>query len=153
MDGAAQAPSAAFVCFHDEAAGLVAADRLRGQLPADVPIIVHTIERDAGLGALLRGRASERLIAVGREDRVFQLAASLKPVRELLAQTVHQAYVSQLRSQGVKGATNKPATHFWEDLDEDSPRGQPGTGRRLSAEARHGWLQGGSCGRCADRGA
>ena len=108
----------AFVCFHDEAAGLVAADRLRGRLPAEVPIIVHTVERDAGLGSLIRGRASERLIAVGREDRVFQLAASLQPVRELLAQAVHQAYVRHLRSHGVKGGPDKPATHFWEDLDE-----------------------------------
>ena len=116
--GPRQAPSVAFMCFHDEATSLVAADRLRGQLPAEVPIIVHTIERDAGLGSLLRGRASERLIAVGREDRVFQLAASLQPVRELLAQAVHQAYVSHFRSHGVKGGPDKPATHFWEDLDE-----------------------------------
>ncbi len=84
-----------------------------------MPIVVHTIERDAGLGALIRGRASERMIAVGVKDRVFQIAASLRPVRELLAQAVHQEYVRHQRRQGISPGPDRPAVPFWETLGED----------------------------------
>ena len=117
--GAWRPPDVAFVCLEDEANGLVAADRLRSMLPAAVPIIVQTIERNAGLGSLIRGRGPERLIAVGLEDRVFQLAASLHPVQELLAQAVHQAYFSHRRRQGTVHGPDSPAVRFWEDLEED----------------------------------
>ncbi len=129
-------PDVAFVCLHDEATALVAADRLRSLLPAAVPIIVHTIERDAGLGALIRGRASERLIAVGLKDRLFQIAASLRPERELLAQAVHQEYVGHQQKQGVSPGPDKPAVQFWERLEEGyrvSSRAQAADFRRKLA--------------------
>jgi voltage-gated potassium channel Kch len=113
------APDVAFVCLHDESRALVAADRLRSRLPAAVPIIVQTIERDAGLGALIRGRASERLIAVGFKDRLLQIAASLRPVRELLAQAVHQEYVRHRQRQADSPGASQPAVQLWEKLSED----------------------------------
>jgi voltage-gated potassium channel Kch len=121
--GAGPVPDVAFVCLHDEARALVAADRLRALLPAAVPIIVQTIERDAGLGALIRGRAAERLIAVGLKDRLLQIAASLHPVRELLAQAVHQEYVrhrqAQAQTQAASPGPDQPAVALWETLSED----------------------------------
>jgi voltage-gated potassium channel Kch len=118
-EGPEDVPGVAYICLHDETSALVAADRLRSLLPVAVPIIVHTIERDAGLGALIRGRTSERMIAVGVKDRVFQIAASLRPVRELLAQAVHQEYVRHQRRQGISPGPDRPAVQFWETLGED----------------------------------
>ena len=112
-------PAAAFVCLEDEAKALVAADRLRAALPASVPIILRTIERNDGLGALVRGRSAERIIAVGMKDRAFQLAASLRPVQELLAQAVHQEYLKLRQRTEPAPGDDRASARLWEELDED----------------------------------
>ncbi len=133
LDGSC--PQAAFVCVPDEAEALATADHLCKTLPNWVPVIVRTLERDAGLGSLIdrqfqdedRGEEDNDVIPIGLKDLVFQLADDLQPELDILARAVHHVYIENERRKGPRPENEKPALRFWDRLPEtyrDSSRAQ-----------------------------
>lgn len=124
---------AAFVCVPDESHALMQAAHLRNALDTRVPVVVRMHEERAGFGELLRrpnaGGLGENLRVVGTHDRVFDVAASMQPFLEIIAQALHQDYLAltqrnlrqaEERGDAAAAATiaRKAAFRPWSDLDE-----------------------------------
>ncbi len=155
---------AAFVGMSDEAHALIQAVALREALPDTVPVVVRVREEATGFGGLLARTPSDNfganVHAVGTQDQVFALAASLNPMVEVFARALHQDYLL-LTHQRFDHATRrgdlaeaakiraKAAFVRWRKLSADLKQSNrllagrlsryltiPGTGRRFRAEFR-----------------
>lgn len=124
---------AALVCLPDESHATMQAARLREVLDPSVPVVVRVREEHAGFGELLRrpgaGGLGKNLRAVGTHDRVFDVAASIHPFAEIIAQAAHQDYLvltqRNLRAAEARGDSatagtiaGKAAFCPWSELDE-----------------------------------
>ena len=137
---------AAFVCLPDESHALLQASRLRDALPSHVPVVVRVQEERAGFGALLRrpdaGGLGRNLRVVGTHERVFDIAASLHPFAEIIAQALHQDYLyltqRKIREAEIRGdqklaseLARKDAFRPWSELDESYRESNRGLALRL----------------------
>jgi len=115
-------PLAVFVCLDDDSQALYAALTVRSMMAADVPIVVRMSE-EAGLATVLGvTQMKEGCIpgvkAVGLLDTACSLELVLGGTREILAQAIHQGYLSDQLAAG-QSANNNPALAPWHRLPED----------------------------------
>jgi hypothetical protein len=124
----------AFICLSNESLALIQAATLREILRDTVHIIVRVKEEDAGFGALLQppaaGGLGRFIRPVGTHDQVFDIAKSMNPMIELLAQVLHHDYllltarkIRRTKESGdeakVKELRAKKAYVPWRKLAED----------------------------------
>jgi voltage-gated potassium channel Kch len=147
--------TAAYVCIGDDTLALLAALRLHELLQEQerrVPIQVRMTE-STGLARLFERTADGRAggpfpSTVGLQDIACTLALVADPLRESLAQTIHQEYLRHQRSLGKTAAADR-ALVPWRELPEglkESNRQQAehvpvklrAIGRRALPQAGHG---------------
>ena len=118
FNGSGMPVTAAFVCIGDEALGLLTAQRLDELLKErKVPIQVRMTE-NTGLTRLFERGAGLRAdgpSVVGLQDISCTMALVVDPLREILAQAIHQEYLRHQSAQGQTTADNQ-ALVPWREL-------------------------------------
>ncbi len=126
---------AIFVCLQSESLAVSQAVRISDELAkypeiANTPIVVAVQDESAGFGAMLKMKGSgglgPNIKPVGTQSRVFDVIESRHPVAELVAQVLHQDYLT-LHQKRIDQTTDaeqrakliaKPANKPWPELDE-----------------------------------
>ena len=138
--------SAVFVCIADESLAVLQATRIADQLAKagsyDTPVIVRVREEATGFGKLFREQGhlgfAKNITPVGTHDRMFDIVASMHPTVEMVAQVLHQDYLSLLEKQidiadakDKASLENRPANRNWTALDEKYRESNRALARRL----------------------
>lgn len=112
MDLVTEDFDAVFICMGHESRALIQASDLRDVLPEKVPIVVRVPEESAGFGRLLRmydaGGLGPNLSAVGTHERLWHIAATMNPGVEMLAQVLHQDYLSMTQGRLARAVESEP---------------------------------------------
>lgn len=138
---------AIFVCLSDESLAISQATRIANALDAGsrtaTPIIVRVSKERSGLGVLYDGAQMRNqfpnIRTIGTRDRIYDVAASMNPTVEMVAQVLHQDYLS-LTQEIIRNANpdhaavikNKPAVRPWTQLDEKYRHANRSLARRLA---------------------
>lgn len=118
----AAAPTAAYVCIDNDSLAMSAALTLQRLFEGDLCPIVVRMSQETGLASLLstdsdRSGAIGGIRAVGLLDLTCKSEVVLGGAEEILAQSIHQAYLyDQLADGKAFGSTESLVS--WEELDE-----------------------------------
>jgi hypothetical protein len=108
-----------YICFNNDSFALSTALALHQRLRANnVPIIIR-MNRETGLATLIKGDTYGlgRLHAFGYLDRVLKPKLILMGSHEIIAQIIHEEYISNQFKKGNTWKT-KPSMVPWEELSE-----------------------------------